>query len=261
MLGSIAVSLTLLAAPPAAPAHHWRAWRHLTGVVDLAGPRSDGAIVASARGRLWLIDPRGRLRPFARGAHGYQTNASTEPYLDVAPTPPVAACRWRRDDLAVLRVGPSPAVLLVHPSGQVALLASLPPGVPDGITFDRVGRFSHRLLVTVIVTGGATSVFAIGCDGHRRRLVSGAPHMEGGIAMAPLGFGRYGGDLVAADELAGVIYAVTPTGAVAVLARSRFAHGSDIGVESLGFVPAHAAAVLVADRGTPGNRHPGRTRS
>jgi hypothetical protein len=54
-----------------------------------------------------------------------------------------------------------------------------------------------------------------------------APAMEGGIAVAPVSFGRYGGD---------------------------------IGVESAGFVPpgfsADGAAYL-ADRFSKGNRHPG----
>jgi hypothetical protein len=34
-------------------------------------------------------------------------------------------------------------------------------------------------------------------------------------------------------------------------------HGGDIGVESEGFVPAAGATALLADRLTPGNRHPG----
>jgi hypothetical protein len=41
------------------------------------------------------------------------------------------------------------------------------------------------------------------------------------------------------------------------MAHSGVPHGQDIGVESEGFVPARFGAALVADRLTPGNRHPG----
>ena len=45
-----------------------------------------------------------------------------------------------------------------------------------------------------------------------------------------------------------------------LLARAGLPTGGDIGVESLGFVPGAALdepAAYLADRGTPGNRHPG----
>jgi hypothetical protein len=40
-------------------------------------------------------------------------------------------------------------------------------------------------------------VLAIDCAGGVRAITSHAPAMEGGIAVAPTSFGRYGGDLVA----------------------------------------------------------------
>jgi hypothetical protein len=84
--------------------------------------------------------------------------------------------------------------------------------------------------------------------------------VEGGIAVAPPSFGHYGGDLVGANELNGRIYAFGPGGSVATLAVSGLPHGGDIGVESLGFVPpgfGAGGAAYLADRYTPGNRHPG----
>jgi hypothetical protein len=53
------------------------------------------------------------------------------------------------------------------------------------------------------------------------------------------------------------VYAVTPAGRVVILARSGLPAGGDIGVESAGFVPPRAAAAYLADRLTPGNKHPG----
>ena len=58
----------------------------------------------------------------------------------------------------------------------------------------------------------------------------------------------------------GKIFAVAPDGTVATLAVSGLPHGSDIGVESAGFVPpgfGASDAAYMADRYTKGNRHPG----
>jgi hypothetical protein len=84
--------------------------------------------------------------------------------------------------------------------------------------------------------------------------------MEGGIAVAPASFGRYGGDLVAPNETSGRVFAVAPDGTVATLAVSGLPHGRDIGVESAGFVPpgfGASDAAYMADRYTKGNPHPG----
>jgi hypothetical protein len=81
--------------------------------------------------------------------------------------------------------------------------------------------------------------------------------VEGGIVVAPPRFGRFGGQLIAPDEHSGNIYAISASGRATLLARSGLPNGGDIGVESLGFVPARFAGALVADRGTPGNPHPG----
>jgi hypothetical protein len=103
-------------------------------------------------------------------------------------------------------------------------------------------------------------VLAIDCTGRVRTVAAHAPAMEGGIAVAPASFGRYGGDLVAAGEGSGRIFAIAPDGVVALLAASGLPRGGDIGVESAGFVPpgfgARDAAYL-ADRYSPGNKHPG----
>jgi hypothetical protein len=51
---------------------------------------------------------------------------------------------------------------------------------------------------------------------------------------------------------------VAPNGSSALVARSGLPHGGDTGVESEAFVPARGGfTALLADRGTPGNAHPG----
>jgi hypothetical protein len=75
--------------------------------------------------------------------------------------------------------------------------------------------------------------------------------------VAPPGFGRFGGDLIAPDEISGRVYAITPAGRSMLVANSGLPHGQDTGVESEAFVPAGTKDALVADRLTPDNPHPG----
>jgi hypothetical protein len=130
-------------------------------------------------------------------------------------------------------------------------------GLIDGIAFDETGRFGHRLLVTV-EHGATSTVVAIDCHGLVTTITGHAPKVEGGIAVAPATFGRFAGDLIASDENSGRIYAITPQGKSALVARSGLPHGGDTGVESEAFLPARGRfTALLADRLTPGNRHPG----
>ncbi len=227
----------------------WKPYTHAKRVLDLAGPRSDGSLVVAAHGRLLLLTRSGRLRQYATG---YTTSARLEPYITLA-----RGCFGARTVYAIHFRRPR-GVVAVSPGGVVRTLARLSaPGLINGITYDSVGRFGHRLLVTVN-NHGRTTVSAIGCRGAVRTITSSAPRVEGGIAVAPEGFGRLAGDLIAPDEIGGGIWAITPSGASRLVAASGLPHGQDIGVESEGFVPAgrHHVA-LVADRVSRGNRHPG----
>jgi hypothetical protein len=102
---------------------------------------------------------------------------------------------------------------------------------------------------------------AIDCSGGVQVISRREPRAEGGVAVAPLGFGRFGGDLMVPDELSGKIWAIGPDGASQIVAPSGLASGGDIGVESEGFVPPRfietSSAAFLADRGTPGNPHAG----
>jgi hypothetical protein len=87
-----------------------------------------------------------------------------------------------------------------------------------------------------------------------------APRLEGGIAVAPASFGSYAGQLIAADENSGRVIAIDGRGAARTIADSGLPTGGDIGIESAGFVPSGlgpAGMAYLADRGVPGNKHPG----
>lgn len=244
---------------PLPPAGAWAVFRHLPGVVDLAGPRGDGSLVVAAAGRLLIMGRDGTLSRFARGAGGYRTAMGTEPYLVLASGYPGQGnrCSFGENTIFALEPGTRPGVIMISPLGQARRFASLPPGgLVSGIAFDSTGRFGHRLLVTAR-TGGRLTVFGIGCDAAVSAIAAGAPAAEGGIVVAPASFGRFGGDLIAADETSGRVYAVDPSGQITLLAQPGLSAGGDIGVESAGFVPPGATAAYLADRFSARNKHPG----
>jgi hypothetical protein len=240
---------------------HWVPLLHLPGVVDLSGPRRDGSLTVAAGGQLFLFDPTSGLRAFALGPGGYVTSPGAEAYLAVAHGRRVrgAHCVFRSDDVYALEVTP-PGVVAIDVNGRARPFVSLPAGAfPNGITFDDVGRFGRRLLVTAGVEG-TTNLYAIDCRGRVRTVAERAPRVEGGMAVAPRSFGRYAGQLIAPDEIGGGIVAIDARGRSSMVVDSGLPSGGDIGVESVGFVPPRFGTrgmALLADRGTPGNPHPG----
>ena len=244
-----------------APPGRWVRFRHVAGVVDIAG-RGDGSFAVAAAGRLFTWSRAGLLRRFARGPGGYLTATGPEPYIAIAGHDRVAGtgCAFGAGTIFALQPRGRPGIIAVGPGGRARRFAGLPGGLtPTGIAFDATGHFGHDLLVTARGRA-ATAVLAIDCTGRVRAITARAPAMEGGIAVAPASFGRYGGDLVAAGEASGRIFAIAPDGAAVTLAASGLPRGGDIGVESTGFVPpgfGTADAAYLADRYSQGNRHPG----
>ncbi len=235
----------------------WGGLAHVRGVVDLTAPLSrTGAIRVAARGRLETLSGAGALEPFRSR---YSAPLGLEPYIALSSGQRVAGagCRFARGGLYALRLRDGHGVTVVDPSGRVRRFAALPSGgLENGIAFDLTGRFGHRLLVTNHARTG-TTVDAIDCRGRVSVLTRHGPRVEGGLAVAPATFGRFAGDLIAPDEITGNLYAIAPSGHAVLIANSGLAHGQDVGAESEGFVPARFTAALVADRGTPHNRHPG----
>ena len=240
----------------------WRPTQRLAQVLDLAGPRADGRLLVAAAGRFYLLGPGRGLRPFARGPHGYSTALGPEPYIALSrgQRVPGAGCAFRLGTAYALEPGSRPGVIRIDASGHAQRVVNLPGlGMANGITFDTVGRFGGRLLITTS-KDGRTTVEALDCRSRLSKITGTAPRVEGGIAVAPPTFGRFAGDLIAPDEVTGRILAIDPNGRVQFVVNSSIAHGPDIGVESLGFVPPTfrgAELAYLADRRVPGNPHPG----
>lgn len=241
----------------------WEAWQPVPGVFDLGGPRSDGSLVVAGSAALYLVDAAGNLTPFARGANGYHEDAGLEAYLAVSPGGSVAAagCKFVRDETFVLRLHKPVGLERIDALGEnttsfanVGSVSSL-----NGIVFDTAGAFDHRLLVSG-PSGSKTAIEAIDCNGGVQVITTSAPVLEGGLAVVPTSFGQFAGDLIAPDEVSGVIWAIAPDGSATQVVNSGLPKGGDIGVESVAFVPPgfmRGGAAYYADRSTPGNPHPG----
>jgi hypothetical protein len=246
--------------PSEPPPVQWTPYLHVPGVIDLAGPRADGSFVVTASGELSILNADGSLVPFARGPGGYSTLGG-EPYITLSQNFAVdgAGCSFSQDTLFALEPGAQPGVIRVDAQGAATRVADLPVGqLADGIAFDQVGGFGHRLLVTVLGTG-ATTVYSLDCNGTLAMVAPDAPVAEGGIVVAPSSFGQFGGDLIVPDELSGRVIAIDPEGRATTVVTSGLPAGGDVGVESAGFVPSgfELGAAYLADRFTSGSPHPG----
>ena len=257
----VALGAAALFLPGASPAteqadFRWRPQIRVHGPYDVVGPRADGRLVIATSRGLYLFRRSGRPTPFARGSGGY-TTVLGENYMALARDRrlPAAGCRFKRDDLYVLDPMTNPGVIKVDARGRATRLVSFPGAFLAGITFDQVGRFGSRLLVTARIANELT-LYAIDCRGRTQVILEHGPQVEGGIAVAPRGFGSFGGRLVAADEFSGNVYAFDQRGGQTVLAPSGLPGGSDIGVESVGFVPpgfGRKARAYMADAHAPGS--------
>ena len=249
--GAAARTPTVARAPALA---HWTRYVRVRTPIDVVGPRRDGALVVAANGRLWLLSRSGSLRAFAPS---YHSNPGLEAYIALA-RPRHRGCSFGADTVYAISLGKPRGVVAIDARGRVRPFATISaPGLIDGIAFDETGHFGFRLLLAT-TAGKRTSVDAIGCHGAVASITRSAHRLEGGIAVAPASFGRFAGALIASDELGGGIYAITPNGRNLLVAASGLPHGGDTGVESEAFLPARGPFyALLADRGTPGNRHPG----
>ena len=153
----------------------WRPHILLPGSFDVIGPRSDGRLVVSTSRGLFLYRRGAKPTPLARGPGGY-VPAIGEAYAALARDRrlPAAGYRFRRDDLYVLDPAANPGVIKVDARGRATRLVSLPGAFLAGITYDQVGRFGSRLLVTARVAGQLT-LYAIDCRGRAEILLEHGP--------------------------------------------------------------------------------------
>ncbi len=257
LLAVAPASVLLAASSPIA----WQPWIRIPGVFDVAGPLTGGSLVVNT-GRLYLVMPSGPSVPYPQPASGYASPPGVEAYLDVSSGAHVADanCAFRRDDIFVIRPSAPVGVTRVDANGHSSNFADI-GGIDslNGIIFDSVGAFDHRLLVTGPLKG-RTVVIALDCNGGSQRISDSAPPLEGGLAVAPRTFGAFAGDLIGSDEVNGSVWAISSTGQVSRVIQSTIRHGGDVGVESEGFVPSGFfpdGVAYLADRSTPGNAHPG----
>jgi len=243
--------------PSAPPAPDWERWASLPGVVDVVGPRPDGALVAAAGGRLFTVGPDGTAAPFS----AYSTEPGPEGYIAMSPGLDVAAgptCRFEAGDVFVLEPATAPlGVMQVTVDGRSAGRFVDLPGVEalTGIAFDTTGRFGNKLLVAGR-RQNRTTLFSVDCRGRVTVLTDSAPAIGGGMAVAPQMFGEHGGDLIGVDQNSGDVVFVRYDGTNGVLVASGLPVGGEVGVKALGFVPPEflqrGATAYMADRRTPG---------
>lgn len=219
LLAAIALCLALVPITVSAAADpSWEKWQSVAGVFDLGGPRTDGSLVVAGSANLYLADPAGNVPPFARGPGGYHEDPGAEAYLAVSPGSHSRAtgCDFVRDETFLLRLHAPLGIERVDVAGENTASFANVAGVTslNGIAFDTSGAFDHRLLVSGGGPGGKTVIAAIDCRGTVQVITSSAPAMEGGLAVAPGGFGSFGSQLIAPDELSGRIYAIAPDGTV-----------------------------------------------
>ena len=177
----------------AATLGRWTATAHIRRVLDLSSPRSDGAIVVAAAGRLALLSSAAGARPFATGPAGYASPGGEEPYVALSSGERVrgADCTFGTDTLYALRLVNGPGVTVVDSQGRARRLRQpRRPRAGERDRLDDTGRFGHRLLVTA-TAGSKTTVYAIDCRGGVTMITEDAPRVEGGIVVAPATFGRF----------------------------------------------------------------------
>jgi hypothetical protein len=254
VVGIVSVGCGGAAARTPAPAlARWAPYVRLASPIDIVGPRRDGAMVVAANGRLWLLSRSGATKAFAPA---YHSNPGLEAYVAL-PTAGHRGCNFGVDTVYAISFGKPRGVVAIGAAGGVRPFATITArGLIDGIAFDDTGRFGYRLLV-VTTHGKQATVDAIDCHGAVVPITKTAHRVEGGMVVAPATFGRFGGDLIAPDELGGGVWAVTPDGRNQLVASSNLPHGPDTGVESEAFLPRGRYDALLADRRTPGNPHPG----
>src|SRR5436190_18800511 len=186
----VAVGLWLaLASGAAAATATWQSVQAAPGVVDVAGPRTDDTLVAAVGGGIEAFNGRS-LIPFTHltGRGAYAPSAG-ESYIAVTPDVrlPKSGCSVHRNDVFALGDNPD-RVVRITSRGNASNFVSLPSPFLSAIAFDRVGTFGHRLLVAG-TANDATTLYAIDCRGRAKVLTGHGLLIEGGMEVAPRGFG------------------------------------------------------------------------
>lgn len=235
---------------PTAP--DWKTWLAVPGVVDVAGPRADGALIVATADGLLVVPPGRDTTPGE--ANPIRMGSPTAIALSAGLEATGAACRFGPDEVFALDASTTPtAVLRVDATGQGMRFAELAQFERlTGIAFDTTGRFGNRLLVAGR-RHDRTGIVALDCRGQASVVTEDAPHFDGGIAVAPERFGDFGGDLIGVDEDTGEVVFVRADATSGIVVATGLPRGPGIGPRSLGFVPEGfnrlGGSAFVADAG------------
>lgn len=90
-----------------------------------------------------------------------------------------------------------------------------------GLAYDQVGLFNHSLIVTSSSEG---KIWLVNATGNVTLLTELYTYIAG-PAVAPIGFGSYGGDLMVAEKKKGHVEAITPNGTMSIVANWTDANG------------------------------------
>jgi hypothetical protein len=82
-----------------------------------------------------------------------------------------------------------------------------------GLTYDQVGTFNHDL---VVISSDAGKIWLVNASGNVTFFAE-LHTFIAGVAVAPSGFGAYGGDILVAAKTLGEVEAVSPSGNVSVV--------------------------------------------
>ena len=230
----------------------WETWLAVPGVVDVAGPRADGALIVATVGGLLAVPPDGDTAPGQAELNrmGSPTAIALSPGLDVAG----AACRFGAGEVFALDAATSPpAVVRADATGQASRFSELAQfDRLTGIAFDATGRFGNRLLVAGR-RDDRTGIVALDCRSRASWVTEDAPHLDGGIAVAPERFGDFGGNIIGVEEDTGEVVFVRADATSGVVVDTGLPRGRDVGPRSLGFVPEgfnrRGGSAFVADAG------------
>jgi|GEM_PF-3507196 len=181
-------------------------------------PMNDPIGVAATRDRLfvttycndprilWSFDSAGTKTPFAtlpgRGPGCYEDYVAVSPGLGGFPA----------NDIYVVQ---GPNIVQVSADGSsVTTFATIPSLTPthNGISFDQVGTFGYDM----IIASQSGQVWRVKSDGTKALVANVGAQVEGPV-VAPLSFAPYGGQVVAAAEGVGKVFAVTNTGTVSIV--------------------------------------------
>ena len=184
------------------------------------------------------ISEEGDLQAFAPQ---FAVPAGTTCYLDCAPG--IGAFLQ-----GVILVGAGSDVWEMSENGAVAvLLVTLPDveGAITGLCFDTVGHFGYNL---VVLTSSGTA-YRIDEQSHAQWVGSFGPGASG-LSVAPVGFGRFAGDLLAAFPADSDVRALSPLGTVSPVVRWSGVNGTFVVPESpRGFGSTASALFLATDAG------------